>query len=142
MRTICYVFLHNDAGFCRYGVLCEIDYCMYKQYADKCENVDVSDNIDNELVNDVDETVNGLDPDESEDCTNRTFQNTSQFDKITSDEMFQYDWCDFVSENKSNLEKNQELSKICCSFFVLIAGDEKRVPLLWYFFIYLFLYCD
>ena len=40
------IFLHDDAGFCRYGVLWERnDCCMYKHYDDKCENVDVSDNL-------------------------------------------------------------------------------------------------
>jgi hypothetical protein len=81
-------FLHDDAGFCRYSVICERNYCMYKH--------------DDE-------------PDESEDCSNRTFHNPSQFDQISSDEKFQCDWCDFVSERKSNLEKHQESSKICCS---------------------------
>ena len=110
------IFLHDDADVCRYGVLCERNNCMYKHGDDKCDNIDVSDNIDQEIVNDVDATVNVLEPDESENCANRTFQNPSQFDKNSSDDMFQCDWCDFVSERKGNLEKHQEISKIWCPF--------------------------
>ena len=64
---------------------------------------------------DAHETVNVYEPDESEDCANRTFQNPSQFDKISSDENFQCDWCDLISERKRIMEKHKELNKIWCS---------------------------
>ena len=101
------IFLHDVAGLCRYGVLCERNYCMYKHDDEKCER---------ELVNDEDETVNVFEPDECEEFSNKTFQNPSQFDKILSDEKFQYDWCDFISERKGNLKKHQEKSRIWCCF--------------------------
>ena len=75
---------------------------MYKHDDEKCER---------ELINY--ETVNVLEPDKSEEFANKTFQNPSQFDK--SDEKFQCDWCDLISERKSIMEKHQELRKIWCS---------------------------
>ena len=103
------VFLHENSGCCRYGALCERKYCMYKHDDDKC---------DKELVNERNE---------SEDCGNRTFQKPSQIDKILSDETFQCDWCDFISERKSNLEKHQEISKIWCSFCSDSWGCEDNL---------------
>ena len=83
------IFFHKDTGVYKYSVVCERNYCMYKHNDDK--------------------------PDESEECGNRTFQNPSQFEQNSSDEKFQCNWCDFLSEKKSDLEKHQELSKVWCT---------------------------
>ena len=87
---------------------------MYKHDDEKCER---------ELINY--ETVNVLEPDESEEFANKTFQNPSQFDK--SDEKFQCDWCDLISERKSIMEKHQELSKIWCSLCSDSWGCEDNL---------------
>ena len=62
-------------------------------------------------------------PDESEECRNRTFQNPSQFGQNSSDEKFQCDWCDFLSVKESDLEKHQELSKVWCTVCSGIYSD-------------------
>ena len=94
------IFIHEDAGFCRYSVLCERNYCMYKH--------------DDE-------------PDETEECGNKTFQNPSQFEQNISDEKFQCDWCDFNSERKSDLDKHQELSKAWCTVCSESWGCEDNL---------------
>ena len=62
------VFLHEESQICKYGTMCERNYCMFKHEKEEESDVSVSNEISNENENEMDEknneeTVNNMDED-------------------------------------------------------------------------------
>ena len=116
------VFLHENSKLCKYGSMCDRNYCMFKHETnaeEKLENIHVDKDTnpngisENEFENEVIEDI--LSVDEASDAQNErptqyfekanmTFTNPSQVDKSSSDGLFKCDKCGFASSRKDIIE--------------------------------------
>ena len=96
------VFLHEDAELCRYGVLCERIYCMFR-HDDVGKSMVAKDSVWN-----VEETIENDDEKEEAEVDNleMTFQNPSQENNIESEISVKCDLCNFETTNKERMKRH------------------------------------
>ena len=132
------VFLHEDSKICKYGKICERNYCMFKHdyngddngddimpdNDDVIENIECEDSEDEESeilnVNDVDETT-----DHENEIPNRTFINPSQCDKDSSGELFKCEMCDFASARNDTIKNHKEVIHNWCPHCYSSFNSQK-----------------
>ena len=107
------LFLHEFAGICKFGGLCERILCMF-EHGDGAEanviDVNEEESVTREEIIDVDEQEEFME--QENETSERTFINPSQDDKVSSDEMIKCEMCDFASARKTELMTHKELDII------------------------------
>jgi hypothetical protein len=130
------IFLHQEAKICKYGMLCERMYCMFRHEFDvNSEHVNVLEDIQNDdmLIHEnsvteviekeiVDEEVSNIvdvddidDMEQETDIPNNTFLNPSQDDKLPSGKLLKCELCDFASARKICMNDHKETNHNWCS---------------------------
>ena len=126
-KTEC-VFLHEVSKVCKDGKKCERDMCMFRHEVQddieiNPEKINVNEECVSELVEKNDATADQsdfVDVDEVDETkagneiSNRTFNNPSQVENITSDELFKCEICDFASARQKIIEDHKELFHNWC----------------------------
>ena len=110
------IFLHEDSDVCRYDMLCERKYCMYKHGNVIVEETKKDDEPSDSVILEETENLNN-------ETINKTFDNPSQNDQ--SNETFQCDFCIFSAVTNINLKKHQEAN--CCSICHTSQGCEANL---------------
>ena len=108
MKNACFyideecVFLHEDAELCRYGAICERNYCMFR-HDDVGKSMVAKDSVWN-----VDETIENDDNKiEAEvDNLDMTFQKPSQENDSESEVSVKCDLCNFETTNRERMKRH------------------------------------
>ena len=116
------IFLHEDSKYCKYDLVCEQKFCMFKHRnnvePEKDDENDIIE-IESDSIHD-DETVQEEDIDELEnsvnDTVNKTFVNHSQVN--TSEQMFKCENCVFRAGRKSDVNNHKRASHNWCPIFI------------------------
>ena len=125
------VFLHEDSKMCRYGALCERNYCMFQHdqndnESEKIEKEKEDLNFETTLnVEDISKIVDVDDDDEPaeifeqyDELSNMTFVNPSQDEPIPSNSIFMCDNCDFIAASKAILNNHKQTNhNWCCKCY-------------------------
>ena len=122
------IFLHEDAKYCKYNLICERNFCMFKHRKNVNPDVerDAIESVKNDLSDDdieEEDDNNILDNsmiDRADETANKTFSNPSQVNN--SGKMIKCEVCDFRSARKSDVmdhkTETHNWCHICFSSFV------------------------
>ena len=134
------VFLHEDSKMCRYGALCERNYCMFKHDQNDIETVESEKDKEEDFnfettvnVEDVSKIVDVDNDDETEEIfeqdyelSNTTFVNPSQDEPISSNAIFGCDNCDFKAATKDILRNHKQTNhNWCCICYSSFKNQDK-----------------
>ena len=86
------------------------------------KNDTTADQIDIFYVDEVDETI-----DHENEISNRTFDNPSQVDKYSSDDLFKCEMCDFASARQEIIENHKELLHNWCAVCFSCFDSQKKL---------------
>ena len=106
------VFLHEDAKNCKYGMECERLLCMFKHEFNPESITIMTEEIVEDILT-VDEPSETIDHDNVN--FNSTFTNPSQVDKISNEEKFKCEKCDFAFARKSDINNHKMTNHNWCS---------------------------
>ena len=125
---------------CRYGAMCERNYCMFKHDQNDIETVESEKDKEEDFnfqttvnVEDVSKIVEVDNDDETEEIfeqdyelSNTTFVNPSQDEPISSNAIFGCDNCDFKAATKDILRNHKQTNhNWCCICYSSFKNQDK-----------------
>jgi hypothetical protein len=123
------IFLHEDSKFCKYDLVCERNFCMFKhrkivetEKEDEIYDIETtSDSINVDEIEEEDGLENSVN-----DTVNRTFINHSQDNN--SEKMFKCEICEFRALKKSDVNNHKtKIHNWCPTCFSSFVTQERLI---------------